>query len=77
MLYTSKFCYSYEVTMPDCKDYLPIGNVVPVTRCNNCVYCYYDEGYGKYWCNRTLGTFQVKQDGFCSFAIATREGREK
>lgn len=62
-------CPSYEVTMPDCKNYFPIGDVVPVTRCKNCVYCYYDEKYGRYWCNRMFGTFRVRQDGFCSFAI--------
>lgn len=39
-----------------------------VTRCIDCEHCTFDAEFGKYWCNRTSGVFQVRQNDFCSWA---------
>ncbi len=46
-----------------------------VVRCEECKYHIYDSEYNKYWCNRALGTFEIRKDDFCSYG--EREGTDR
>ena len=68
-------CPAYMVTMPECNDFLPIGNVIPVVRCGECKYGKLDamiqKIYGKkdgstlYHCLNGYG--YNKSEHFCSY----------
>ena len=43
----------------------PTVAAVPVVRCRECKYSFYDEIFGNRWCNSHLGCRKVKDDGYC------------
>ena len=45
----------------------PAVDAVEVVRCKDCRYCYYDQIYFHYWCERTTGSVLVEADDFCSY----------
>ena len=52
---------------------LPAAQPV-IIRCKDCNY-FYDANFAKSWCNRMSGTFMVKPDSYCSFAVKRKENR--
>ena len=44
----------------------PTIDVVPVVRCKDCKHCDEDTFFGRYWCSRLMGAYQVKPGDFCS-----------
>ena len=46
-----------------------------IIRCKDCNYYFYDANFAKSWCNRMSGTFMVKPDTYCSFAVKRKENR--
>lgn len=46
-----------------------------IIRCKDCNYYFYDANFAKSWCNRMSGTFMVKPDSYCSFAVKRKENR--
>jgi len=44
-------CPAYHVGIRECMDYLPIGNVVPVVRCSECIHAEKSEHE---FCNREI-----------------------
>lgn len=46
-------------------DKLTERDAVPVVRCRECKYSFYDEIFGNRWCNSNSGCRKVKDDGYC------------
>lgn len=59
--------YSGYCTADICLESIPSADVVKVVRCKDCEHCYYDQIYFRYWCERTAGIAQVKENDFCSY----------
>ena len=72
-------CHSYMVTKPDCKEYLPIGNVVPVVRCKDCKFRKSTFSGEDYFCTvldaDESETAYVTDSDFCSYG-ERKEGAE-
>lgn len=45
----------------------------PIGRCGECKHSLSDNEYGKIWCNRMIGNFEVKSDDYCSYFEAREE----
>lgn len=74
-------CPAYMVTIPECDDFLPIGNVIPVVRCRDCKW--YMNGIifkDMKFCCRMRGHDGKKaryiwpEDGFCSYGERKTDG---
>ena len=58
---------AYHVTVLECTDYLPIGNVVPVVRCKDCIHCVDRKTYLRCVRNGFANGYEVNADGFCNY----------
>lgn len=45
----------------------PAADVVPVVRCRECKYRFYDDELNRLWCDRASGCFEISDDAFCSY----------
>lgn len=73
-------CPAYMVTRPECGDFLPIGNVLPVVRCKDCIYAELIPYLNKTYCKCPdiyrfgLCSHEVSENHFCSYGERKTDG---
>lgn len=52
------------------------ADVVPVTRCEDCVHSFFDSQYNCRWCRKNWGRILVEDNDFCSYG-KQKEGNKE